>query len=137
MLCLPTSKEHTTGRSPGWDTCGAQLIRPLCSTWYGWKSLHTPTSAGFTTKACGYEDATVFIAIHPSLTTEAPDVVEFLRNWSFNITLYTDVARYMADNPGSEAQDGAIWFLKNKEATWSSWVPADVAQKVKDALASD
>ena len=90
----------------------------------------------YTTKACGYEDASIFIAVHPSLTTAAPDVIQFLRNWDFNIDLYTEVAKYMADNPGSEAQDGALWFLRNNEAIWSSWVPADVAQKVKDALES-
>ena len=87
-----------------------------------------------TTKACGYQDATILIAVHPSLTTSAPDVVEFLRNWGFNIDLYKKVAQYTADNPGIETKDAAIWFLNNYESEWSTWVPADVAEKVSKAL---
>ena len=70
----------------------------------------------FTTKACGYKDATILIAVHPSLVTSAPDVIEFLRNWGFNIDLYKNVAKYIADNPGTEAQQAAVWFLENNEA---------------------
>ena len=88
-----------------------------------------------TTKACGYEDATILIAVHPSLTTSAPDVVQFLRNWGFNIDEYKKVAKHSADNPGIETKDAAVWYLKNNESAWSSWIPADVATKVKEALA--
>lgn len=87
-----------------------------------------------TTKACGYEDATIIIAVHPSLTTSAPDVVDFLRNWGFNIDLYKKVAQYTARNPGIETQDAAVWFLKNHKDLWFQWVPADVADKVVAAL---
>ncbi len=89
----------------------------------------------FTTKACGYKDATILIAVHPTVVTDAPDVVEFLRNWGFNIDVYRGVAQYIAENPGIEAQDAAVWFLKNNEAVWSTWVPADIAEKVMEALA--
>ena len=42
----------------------------------------------WTTKACAYEDATILIAVHPSVMTGAPDVVEMLRAWNFNIEIY-------------------------------------------------
>ena len=87
----------------------------------------------FTTKACAYEDATILIAVHPDLVTAAPDVVQFLRSWGFNIELYKTVAKYSVDNPGTEAQDAAIWFLNNNKV-WTNWVPADVAEKVNEAL---
>ena len=89
----------------------------------------------FTTKACGYKDATILIAVHPSMVTNAPDVVEFLRNWGFNIEIYKGVARHMAANPGIEAADAAVWFLQNNQDVWSAWVPADIAEKVMAALA--
>ncbi len=88
----------------------------------------------FTTKACGYRDATILIAVHPSLVTSAPDVVDFLRNWGFTIDIYKGVAKHMAENPGIEARDAAVWFLQNNQDVWSSWVPADVAEKVMEAL---
>ena len=87
-----------------------------------------------TTKACGYQDATILIAVHPSLTTDAPDVVEFLRNWGFNIEVYRPVAKYLASGDDIEIQDAAIWYLKNNEAEWSQWVPADIAEMVTEAL---
>ena len=88
----------------------------------------------FTTKACAYEDATILIAVHPDLVTAAPDAITFLRNWGFNIDLYKTVAKYSAENPGIEAKDAALWFLKNNKV-WTSWMPADVAEKVNEALA--
>jgi glycine betaine/proline transport system substrate-binding protein len=88
----------------------------------------------FTTKACGYKDATIMIAVHPSLTSDAPDVVAFLRNWGFNIEEYKKVAKHSAANPGIESKDAAAWYLENNEDIWSSWVPAKVAKKVKAAL---
>ena len=39
-----------------------------------------------------------------------------------------------AENPGTWPQDAALWFLKNNKV-WTNWVPADVAEKVNDALA--
>lgn len=90
-----------------------------------------------TTKACAFEDAAILIAVHPSLVHNAPDVVEFLRNWGFNIDIYKSAAKYAAANPGAEAQDIAIWWLKGNESLWSTWVPTDVAGKVSAALANE
>ena len=89
-----------------------------------------------TTKACAYEDATILIAVNPDLVTEAPDVIEFLRNWDLNINVYKEIARYMADNLYAEFQDVAIWFLKNNDV-WTQWVTPEAAERVKAALADE
>jgi glycine betaine/proline transport system substrate-binding protein len=34
----------------------------------------------------------------------------------------------------TDAQQAAIYFLKEYENIWSGWVPEDVAEKVKAAL---
>ena len=88
----------------------------------------------FTTKACGYEDATILIAVHPDLTTAAPDVVAMLRRWDFNIDIYKEVASWQNDNDGAGANDAALWWLKNNEAIWSAWVTEEAAEAVKEAL---
>ena len=49
-----------------------------------------------TTKACAYQDATILIAVHPSVMTDAPDVVEMLRAWSFSIEVYKSVCSMAA-----------------------------------------
>jgi len=90
-----------------------------------------------TTKACGYQDATILIAAHPFAVENAPDVMEFLGNWGFNIELYKSVARHIAANDGIENREAAIWWLQGNEDIWSTWVPDDVAAKVSAALANE
>ena len=83
---------------------------------------------------CGYPVANIRIAVHPTLVPRAPDVIEFLRKWDFTAAVDVAANAYKAETDAS-FDEVAIWFLKNHEASWSQWVPADVAQKVKDALA--
>jgi glycine betaine/proline transport system substrate-binding protein len=39
----------------------------------------------------------------------------------------------MSDNQATGA-DGAMHFLKTQPEVWASWVPADVAEKIKAGL---
>ena len=89
-----------------------------------------------TTMACAYEDDVILVAVHPDLLTAAPDVIEFLKNWDFNIDVYKEVARWMAENPGTEVQDAALWFLKN-DSVWTQWVTPEAAENVRAALADE
>ena len=88
----------------------------------------------FTTKACAYEDATILIAAHPDVVTNAPDVVAVLRNWSFDIAQYSTVAAWLQDNPDADANDAALWWLNGNEAVWSTWVTEDAADAIRSAL---
>jgi glycine betaine/proline transport system substrate-binding protein len=85
---------------------------------------------------CEYPIAQIKIAVHPSMYDKAPDVITFLSNWDF--TAEADVAAnaYKAET-GVGFDELAVWFLKNQEATWTQWVPGDVAEKVKAALAQE
>ena len=89
----------------------------------------------FTTKACAYQDGTVLIAVNPDLPGEAPDVVEFLRNWDFNIEVYKEAAKWATDNPDASNQDTALWWLNSKGDIWESWVTPEAAANIKAALA--
>ena len=82
---------------------------------------------------CGYPVAQIRIAVHPTLVPRAPDVIEFLRNWDFTAAVDVAANAYKADTDAS-FDEVATWFLKNHEASWSQWVPADIAQKVKAGL---
>ena len=88
----------------------------------------------FTTKACAYEDATVLIAVHPGLLADAPDVVDMLRAWDFNIEVYKSVARWLSDNEGASAEDAALWWLSSNDAIWSGWVTDEAADGIRAAL---
>ena len=90
----------------------------------------------FTTKACAYEDATILIAVNPDLPSNAPDVVEMLRNWDFNIDIYKDVVRWQGDNPDADAQATALWWLNSFPNIWGEWVTDDAQAAVQAALSA-
>ena len=84
---------------------------------------------------CAYGVGPVRIAVHPTMVQRAPDVIEMLRLWSFTDPQIGEVLQYRSQTDAS-AEEAAIWFLTNREAIWSSWVPSDVANRVKAALAA-
>ena len=86
-----------------------------------------------TTKACAFEDASILIAVHPSLTVRAPDIIEFLRNWDFNITVYTSFFKWMDANDAT-IEEAAINWLMNEQDLWKSWVSDKAAAGVQAAL---
>ena len=88
----------------------------------------------FTTKACAYEDATILIAVHPDLTTRAPEVVAMLRAWDFNTDIFKEVARWQSDNADASTNDAALWWLKGNTDLWSGWVTAEAAEAITTAL---
>ncbi len=90
----------------------------------------------FTTKACAYEDATILIAVHPDLMGAAPDVIEMLRAWDFNIGVYKGVAAWMSDNGGSTTHDAALWWLNSNPDTWGGWVTEEASAAINAALAA-
>ena len=90
----------------------------------------------FTTKACAYEDATILIAVNPDLPGNAPDVVEMLRKWDFNIDIYKAVVRWQSDNEGVDAQATALWWMNSNPDIWGGWVTDDAKSGVQAALAA-
>ena len=87
-------------------------------------------------KACGYQDATILIAVNPNLPGEAPDVVEMLRKWDFNIEIYKNVARWQGDNPDADVKATALWWLNNNADVWGAWVTDDAAAAIQAALSA-
>ena len=90
-----------------------------------------------TTKACGYEDATILVAIRPELMERAPDVVEFLKLWDFNIAVYKEVAAWQNDNEDASVNDAALWWLSGNRDLWSAWITEEAASGVDAALAAN
>ncbi len=86
-----------------------------------------------TTKACSYPAVKCDIIVHKNLPKEAPEVVEFLKNYETTLDINNKFLAYMQDNKAS-TEDAAQWFLKKYENLWTAWVPADVAAKVKAAM---
>ncbi|NIO03672.1 MAG: ABC transporter substrate-binding protein [Proteobacteria bacterium] len=83
--------------------------------------------------ACAYPSVSVNIVVHSSLPKRAPDVVEFLKKYETSQAIHNKILAYMQDT-GGKAEDGAIWFFKNYESLWTTWVSSEAAAKVKAAL---
>jgi len=75
----------------------------------------------------------VTIVANKQLSEKAPEVVDFLKNFHTNSALLSDVLAYMQEK-NIKADQAAIWFLKTKSDVWESWVPDDIATKVKASL---
>ena len=90
----------------------------------------------YTTFACGYPDATILIAVYPDLPGRAPDVVEMLRKWDFNINIYKAVVRWQGDNPDADVKATALWWLNNNADIWGSWVTDEAAEGIQAALSA-
>jgi glycine betaine/proline transport system substrate-binding protein len=82
---------------------------------------------------CAYPAVRVNIVVNAELPKKAPDVVEFLKNYETTQAIANKFLAYMQDN-NAGTEDAAKWFLKNYEPLWTTWVPAEVAEKVKSAL---
>ena len=88
----------------------------------------------FTTKACAFEDATILIAVNPDLPANAPEVINMLRQWDFNIDIYKEAVRWQDANPDADTNATALWWLNNKSDIWEGWVTPEAATAVRAAL---
>ncbi|WP_319563176.1 glycine betaine ABC transporter substrate-binding protein [Marispirochaeta sp.] len=86
-------------------------------------------------KGSEYDAALVNILVNKSMLEKAPKVVDFLRNYSTSVADNNEFLARM-DDADWDHQETAIWFLKEKEEIWTSWVNEEVARRVKEALAS-
>ena len=89
-----------------------------------------------TTKRCAYPTANVFVAVNPSMLGIAPEVVEFLRSWDFSARRQIQAEKWMNNN-NATAEETAVFFLRSWSSLWSKWVPEDVAQRVRAAMAQE
>ena len=89
-----------------------------------------------TNKACAYEDAEVLIAINPDLAGRAPDVVEMLRKWDYNIEVYKAAARWQTQNPDADVKSTALWWLNSFPNIWGEWVTEEAKANIQAALAA-
>jgi glycine betaine/proline transport system substrate-binding protein len=86
-----------------------------------------------TTKGCAYGPFDVNILVNSGFQKEAPEIIEFLKNYKTSTAQNNKFLAYMRESKSS-TQDAAIWFLKKYESTWTEWVSPEMAKKVKAAL---
>jgi len=80
-----------------------------------------------------YPKSVVYTVVTSSFAKQAPEAYDFISKVSWPNALVGQILAWMEDNQAT-GLEGAEHFLKNHEAVWSAWVPADVAAKVKESL---
>jgi glycine betaine/proline transport system substrate-binding protein len=83
---------------------------------------------------CAYPSQNLFITAYKTFPAKAPDLVEMFGKWKIDTKTLGQALAYIEDT-GGEPFDAAIWFIEEREDIWTTFIPADVAQKVKDAVA--
>ena len=111
--------------SPSW-VLGRMDMTPLAEPPYDKKVWDT-------TKGCAYPSVQVNKLINTQLLKRAPDVVEFLKKYQTTAAINSKFLAYM-HNAGATTEEAAIWFLKNYELLWTTWVSPKVAIKVRHGL---
>jgi len=86
-----------------------------------------------TNHACTYPPVHVNVVLNAEFAEENPELVDFLTKYATTTAQNNAILAYMRDTEASTKEAG-IYFLKEYEDTWTKWVPADIASKVKAAL---
>ena len=84
-------------------------------------------------KATMYPPAPVHTVTTEAFASKAPEAYDYLTKRAFKNAQMNSLLAWMEDNQ-AEGEVVMEEFLKNHEATWTAWVSADVAAKVKKAL---
>jgi len=98
------------------------------ATWDKMMSQKNPTVA------TAFPLMKVYTAINSSFGKKAPNIKAFLSKYRTSNALVSKALALMQEKKGSTPADAAKAFLKTEADVWTSWVPADVAARVKAAL---
>ncbi len=87
-------------------------------------------------EASAYETLPVDKGAYKGTLQKAPDVVEMLKKMDVGLDPINKTLAWAKENDVKPASEEiAIQYLKSYEDRWISWMPAENAQKVKEALA--
>ena len=84
-------------------------------------------------KAVAYNGMPLEVAINTDLDKSEPEIVKFLSKYTLPLAKVNELLAHYKTVADGEADVTAKHFLKT-DKSWESWVPADVAAKVKAAL---
>lgn len=75
----------------------------------------------------------VVVAVHEDFPDQAEDVFAFLQKYETSSVLTEEALDYMEETDADE-KEAAMWWMKEHEDVWTSWVDEDIAKKVKDSI---
>lgn len=85
-------------------------------------------------KATAYPDAEVFTAANTQFIKNAPKIAAFLKKYRTSSAIISEALLHLRESRSRGEIGAARQFLRTHGALWSSWVPGDVAARVRAAL---
>ncbi len=85
-------------------------------------------------EACAYDNLPVEKGVWSGLRNMAPDVVAMLEKMVVGLDPLNVTAAWTVENEIQDYDQSAIYYLKNYEGRWKTWVTDDAYNKIKDAL---
>ncbi len=82
---------------------------------------------------CGYQAYDIHKGVNAGLVKTAPDFVEFLKKMDVGNAPIEAASAYYDAN-GKDNTKAAMWFFAHYQKEWESWLPDDVAARVRAAL---
>ena len=77
------------------------------------------------------------IVVHGRLSERAPQIVDFLKLITADDEVFDSAAaRITGGRIGINPNVAALIVLKNHEDLWTQWVPAEIVERVKGAIAA-
>jgi glycine betaine/proline transport system substrate-binding protein len=87
--------------------------------------------------ACAYQDYPVTKMVYKTLPQQAPDAVALINKIQVGVDENNKLAAWAKDNNVQDWTRTAVKFLRENEVKWTTWLPANKAQRVKNALAKE
>ena len=84
-------------------------------------------------EACAYPVMFLNIATNPDFAEANPEVIEFLENWELQDDHVSEFLLKMQEEQLTH-EEVAVWFLQEYDDLWSTWLPEDAAERVRQAL---
>jgi glycine betaine/proline transport system substrate-binding protein len=86
-------------------------------------------------EACAYESVPLPKIIHKSLRDKAPDVVAMLEKYQLGLERCNKAAAWALENEvGGDWEKVAVWYLREYDSVWKTWVTTDAYNKIKEFL---
>ena len=85
-------------------------------------------------EACAYEVLEVTKGIWTGLRDLAPDVVEMLEKIDVGLQPLNRACAWCNENEVQDYEKAAVWYLREYESRWKTWVTTDAYNKIKAAL---
>jgi len=86
-------------------------------------------------EACAYETLPIDKGIWSGFRDMAPDVVTMLEKMNVGLQPINVTAAWANENEVQEWEEAGIYYLRNYEERWKTWVTDDAYDKIKAALA--